>query len=359
MKFRLQIRGAGILAAGLLLIAETALARVLGPGDFAILDYAQSPPQENYVIAGGELEVRNLPGDVDPLVQDIILESGELVFQTGSNLNSLHLPLHIYAGQSVTLPSGVWFTGDTLAVVEGGSLQMQDCIVEMSMEGIIAENPASLVISDCVFSGTSQPLITLAGGGMSVSNTRFLTAGTALELSPSGAVVIDSCLFQGNEWGLVLFSGGNKVELQHCDFVDPLEQHLVNYQPSEVCHLWDCFLDDSTESGDGFLVAAAPGPHFSKEIPRQVILSDVDLPHEPEDVLEVELEWDPVGLSENGFPLKVEGYNIYLAPENPYRSEGWQFLMFVPQSGTIAQIPDGITRGFITVKAVIGPHPDE
>jgi len=179
------------------------------------------------VVRGGRVVVDHLPGDRDPF-ESITLESGRITFTRTCSSEGFTLPLQVATGDTLEF-TGVDFTGDTLAVMTGGALLLDDGVVNMHRAGILADHPDLLELKDLTLSNSmSDALVRIDGGGAELRRLQFLTAATGLWLSPTASVTVDSCQFQGNGTAVHVVDGGDLVQFRWCDFVESTEMHLYN-----------------------------------------------------------------------------------------------------------------------------------
>jgi len=339
----------------MLLLPLVTRALVIGPGESYQLDYQAGPPGETIQVSGGELEVINLPGSVNPF-DHIELSTGKLAFGSNCSSSGIPLPLHIYTGQSVTLPAGCRLTGDTLAVMNGGSLFLEADTIDMRLSGIIANHPDSLDIRHSVMSNsTGNGMIQLDGGGLTLIRTDFLTGNTAITLAPTDSCRIDSCLFQGNGTSVSIVSGGDQVVINCSDFYENYSWHVSNDQPDALCLIRNSYLDGTAPVGDGFILDGSRTQHFQKEFPAQILFQRPIQPIEPHD--EMIACWDPVVESTNGKPITVSGYRIYQSSVPYFTTETAEEMTFTADTSFALPIYQYEQRYFF-VTALMGNSAD-
>jgi hypothetical protein len=308
-------------------------------------------PTGEIVLRGGTLTVSGWSEGSNPL-KNLNWESGTLVLQDGSFLDTGVFPLHVQEGQTLVLRGGFYQKSDTLVLVEEGSLEMHGVRAAQSRIVVEACNPEHLVIDDCAFSVTEETgeLISLDGGGLNLLNSRLLASTCALRLRPTAPVTVDSCLFQANYTDINVISGGEYISFKNCDILEGFQEDWGNNDdPENPVLLHDCFLSAGLTLPPGFQILGEQVPHFVPEVLATPVLSVL----RESSGGELILAWSKSSLTVTGDPVFARWYAVFVGLEPYFRCSGNNLLYF-QKSRVLQNVPfdDFLSNAYFKVKAL-------
>lgn len=305
--------------------------------------------QGEYLLNGGELIFRDQPADL----AKIELHSGILQVDHGfsrpSSDSTQEFPLRINAGLTIIL--GLWdltdWGLDTVAIIQGGSLQMLYCTIAAEQVGVFCEEtPDPILITHCYFGRSQQSSIQLWDGDLQIDSSRFVTNNVAIQVRNDAQVSVLDCQFIECSQAIATYDDAALVEVWDCDFLGNTLHDVNCYNGEGV--LTGCYRDEAADLvGNVVVVDPAPGQ----------LLDDPPDPKAttPDAVGPDQLEWVEVTKTIQDQPIRVTGYKIYrgadpyavFAPEN-YLTTTTNTWFNDPGHG-------GLADAFYVVVSVSGP----